>query len=214
MNPRDNPYLSPDYISRLKMLSANKRLRFLEGKYQDDLGSLFKRGWFKYEKKLPDFIRIVIGVDPSGSATGDEVGIIVAAIDKDRFLWILDDYSLQGSPKEWSDAVASAYDKWGADLVVAEKNFGGDMVESTIKNGHPHLNVKLIWSARGKIVRAEPISALYEQGKVYHRRPFFLLEDEYCSYIPGAPVSPNRMDAAVFALTELSGNNISILDAF
>jgi phage terminase large subunit-like protein len=69
--------------------------------------------------------------------------------------------------------VASAYDKWGADLVVAEKNFGGDMVESTIRNGHPHLNVKLIWSARGKIVRAEPISALYEQGKVFHREPFF-----------------------------------------
>ena len=214
MNPKDNPHLSPQYIERLNRLSANRRRRFLEGEYQDDIGNLFKRAWFRYEDKLPEFTRIVIGVDPAGSVDGDEIGIIVAGLDKSGKFWILDDYSLNGTPKEWADAVASAYEKWQADLIVAEKNYGGDMVESTIKTGHNHLNVELITSSRGKIIRAEPISALYEQGKVLHRQKFFILENEYCDYAVGSNYSPNRMDAAVFALNELSGNNVSILDAF
>lgn len=212
MNPTDNAEnLSDGYIKTLESLSETKRRRFLEGAYSLDSGSLWRRAWIKYESELPDFDRVVVGVDPAGTVNGDEVGIIVAGMKGQEF-WILDDYSCHGTPSEWSAEVASAYDKWRADVVLAEKNYGGDMVEHTIKTANPTLNVRLINSSRGKIVRAEPISALYEQGKVFHRIPFLALEDEYCIYAPGADFSPGRLDAAVFCLTELSGAGLSILD--
>jgi phage terminase large subunit-like protein len=88
--------------------------------------------------------------------------------------------------------------------VIAEKNFGGDMVDATIRNAHPTINVKLIHSSRGKVLRAEPISAMYERKKITHRIPFLSLEDEMCTYDPEISDSPNRMDAAVFAIDELT----------
>jgi phage terminase large subunit-like protein len=86
------------------------------------------------------------------------------------------------------------------------------MVESTIKNAQPTINVKLVNASRGKVVRAEPISALYEQGKVFHRIPFIELEDELCIFEPGMDQSPNRLDAMVWSITELSGEGYSMLD--
>jgi len=211
MNPADNKFISPEYLKTLENLSMAKRKRFLLGEYSEDAGSLWKRAWFKYSDNLPDMQRIVIGVDPSGTVGGDEIGIIVAGMSNNVY-YILDDYSLHGTPNEWADEVNSAYLKWKADVVVAEKNFGGDMVESTLKNSNQQMNVKLITSSRGKIVRAEPISALYEQGKVFHRVPFLALEDEYCMYTSDSDFSPNRLDSAVFSLQELSGDSASIWD--
>lgn len=207
MNPIDNPYLSKEYLDTLSMLSAGKRLRFEKGEYSMDSGSLWKRAWIKYGKP-PEMVRVVIGVDPSGTVAGDEVGIIVAGIGVDDVLYILDDYSCHGTPAQWAAEVVAAYNKWKADIIVAEKNFGGDMVTHTIQTAQANTNVKLITSSRGKIVRAEPVSAMYEHGKVLHRIPFLSLEDEYCIYEPGSDFSPNRLDAAVFALTELSGPTI------
>ena len=218
MNPVDNPHNSPDYVESLKNLSEDKKRRFLYGEYGTDSGSLWKRRWFKYEKFLPDMFRVVVGVDPSGTVEGDEIGIIVAGSFESKIspegydFAILDDYSCHGTPSEWAGEVSAAYDFWKADLVVAEKNYGGDMVEHTIKTAHPNINVKLVTSSRGKILRAEPISALYEKGRVYHRDEFNLLEDEYCIFEPTSNFSPNRLDAAVFALTELSGEGVSMLD--
>jgi len=201
MNPEDNQInISPEYIAMLQNLSAHKRNRYLHGTYSTDSGTMWKRGWIKYKAGLPDFERIVVGVDPAGSAGGDEIGIIVAGKYKQEY-WILDDYSLHGTPSEWSREVVSAYNKWQADVVAAERNYGGDMVASTIKTAGPNVNVKMVTATRGKAIRAEPISALYEQGKVYHRIPFIELEDELCIYEPDQNESPNRLDALVWAIT-------------
>jgi len=204
LNPHDNPHLDPDYIKRLESLSMAKRKRFLEGGYTLDSGSLWRREWIRYNRELPKFSRIVVAVDPAGTVGGDEIGIIVAGKAGELY-WILDDYSLNGTPAEWSAEVKAAYTRWEADIIVAEKNYGGDMVEHTIRTNSKECKVKLINSSRGKIVRAEPISALYERGLVYHREAFPELEDEYCIYEPDTKQSPNRLDAAVFALAELSG---------
>jgi phage terminase large subunit-like protein len=219
MNPIDNIVnLSPEYIKGLEQLSSEKKRRFLYGEYGTDSGSLWKRSWFKRMTQDIDFMRVVVGVDPSGTVDGDEIGIIVAAQFEDHSTQeghsfvILEDYSCHGTPAEWASEVSRAYDRWKADIVVAEKNYGGDMVEHTIRSTHPNINVKLINSSRGKILRAEPISALYEKERVYHREEFMLLEDEMCIYEPGSGFSPNRLDAAVFALTELAGEGVSMLD--
>ena len=216
MNPTDNPHLPAEYLKTLEGMSLQRQRRFLRGEYSDDQGTLWRRAYFHYRDEVPEpLIRVVIGVDPSGTVDGDEIGIVISASyqleDQEKFL-VLDDYSLHGTPKEWSDEVASAWDKWNADVIVAEKNFGGDMVADVIQRGHRSMNVKLITSSRSKIVRAEPISALYENGRVDHRVPFLVLEDELCQYEPGKSKSPNRMDALVFSLTELSGDGVSMLD--
>lgn len=207
MNPHDNKeHLSDSYIEILEQLSAGKRKRFLEGDYTEDLGSLWKRSWIKYGS-AETYERIVVAVDPTGSVQGDEAGIIVTGRNAGKY-YVLDDYSLHGTPQEWASEAVTAYRKWEADIMIAEKNYGGDMVESTIKNVDKSVNVKLVTATRGKIVRAEPISALYEQGLVYHRIPFLELEDEYCMYEQGSPQSPNRLDASVWGLLELSGVKI------
>jgi len=208
MNPEDNKEnLSEDYIPTLKNLSIQKRKRFLDGEYGVEEGALWKREWIKYGKVPPNvtLIRVVVGVDPSGSATGDEIGIIVAGLGDDGKYYILADYTLHGSPQEWSEEVFMAYNKKQADKVVAEKNYGGDMVEATITQmGRKNINVELITASRGKAVRAEPISALYERGEVIHTETFMELEDELCTWRPEEnDRSPNRLDALVFALTEL-----------
>jgi hypothetical protein len=216
MNPDDNPFTRDQYNKSLDMMSAARQRRFRYGEYSDDQGVLWKRTQFRYDSPPAELLRIVVGVDPSGSVEGDEIGIVVAGRwlgpeGVDQFA-VLDDYSLHGTPRQWADEVAVAYNRWGADCVVAEKNFGGDMVADVIQRSSRNINVKLVTSSRGKIVRAEPVVALYEHGQVTHRIPFLPLEDEMCSYEPGKSKSPNRMDAAVFGLSELSGEGVSILD--
>ena len=219
MNPGDNlDNISPEYLKNLEHLSEAKRRRFLHGEYSLDSGKLWRRAWIPYwpDDSLPDFLRVVVGVDPSGTLEGDEIGIVVCGQfinthGEKRFM-VIDDYSCHGTPAQWAQEVAAAYNKYRGDLIVAEKNYGGLMVESTIKNAQPGLPVKLINSSRGKIVRAEPISVLYEHGESVHRIPFMQLEDEMCTYDPELSESPNRMDAMVFAMTELSGEGVSMLD--
>ena len=112
------------------------------------------------------------------------------------------DDSCQGSPQTWATAAVTAYHKHKADLIVAEKNNGGEMVEAVIKQVDPKVKVKLVWASRGKATRAEPISAMSEQGRDHHVGSFPELEDELCLWIPGDD-SPNRLDAKVWAYTEL-----------
>jgi len=215
MNPRDNKYLSDDYIEKnLKTLSIAKRKRFLDGDYADEDGSLWRRSWIKYKKvEINNLVRVVVGVDPSGSKRGDEVGIVAAGTDGKDF-YILRDYSMNGTPKEWGDEVFRGYEAWQGDCVAAEKNYGGEMVESTITDmGRKNIKVKLVSATRGKIVRAEPISAMYERGQVYHCEEMPDLENELCTYT-GDPDedSPNRLDALVWALTELGAGGLSMAD--
>jgi predicted phage terminase large subunit-like protein len=161
----------------------------------------------------PDLTRIVVAVDPSGTSgkdAGDEIGIVVAGKAADGRLFVLEDASCKLSPDGWARRVAEKYEKWQADRVIAEKNFGGAMVESVLRTANKSLPVKLVTASRGKVVRAEPIAALYEQAKVSHAGCFDELEDQLCSMTPAGYVgegSPDRADALVWALTELSGKS-------
>lgn len=152
--------------------------------------------------EAPQLIRIVIGVDPTGGVA--EAGIVVAGLGDDGHGYVLHDGSLRGTPNAWGLKVVTLYNEYSGDRIVAEKNFGGAMVESTIQSveGGKGVSIKLVSSSRGKMVRAEPIAAKYERGLVHHIGNFPLLEEEMCIYVAGGK-SPNRMDALVFALTEL-----------
>lgn len=204
MNPCDNPHKSEEYIKTLESLSYAQRKRFLDGEYSTEEGALWRRENIRYKKPQSELLRVFVGVDPSGSKDGDEVGIVVAGKDESGIIYILEDASLHGTPKEWSDEVYRVYEKYKADKVIAERNFGGDMVDAVIsRSGQRHVAVELVTASRGKIIRAEPISALYERGLVFHAKEFTELETEICTYKGGDDDSPNRMDALVWACTKL-----------
>lgn len=148
--------------------------------------------------------RVVVGVDPSGG--GDDVGIVVVAEYGDGAIVLEDATCPAQSPMAWATAVAKCVERWDADCVVAEKNFGGDMVESNLRAGNVQARVVLVHASRGKQVRAEPIAALYDQDRIRHKAQFPLMEAEMLSTTPAGyqgDDSPNRMDALVWAITEL-----------
>jgi len=151
-----------------------------------------------------DWQRIVIGVDPAVTNTEEssETGIVVAGVGLDTHGYVVEDLSLRGSPLEWAHAVVEAYDRWQADRVIAEVNNGGLMVEQTLRTVRPNLPITLVRASRGKITRAEPVAALYEQQRVHHVGGFPQLEDQMTSY-DGTGESPDRMDALVWAMTDL-----------
>ena len=156
---------------------------------------------------LPELTRVVVAVDPpvTSGPSADECGIVVAGRDGRGHGYVLDDRSLpRVSPLAWANRTAKAYRDHGADRIVAESNQGGDMVSTVIRQVMPDAPVKLVRASRGKFTRAEPVAALYEQGRVHHVGHFAKLEDQLCDYVPGeARKSPDRMDALVWALTEL-----------
>ncbi|MET0240403.1 MAG: terminase family protein [Sphingobium sp.] len=157
--------------------------------------------------------RVVVGVDPPAGTVsgkgGDACGIVVAGLGRDGRAYVIDDASVEGTtPERWARAVAGAYHRWGADRVVAEANNGGAMVASVLRAADMGLPVRLVHATRGKSARAEPVSALYEAGRVAHVGLFAALEDELCGLIAGGGYdgpgrSPDRADALVWALTEL-----------
>jgi len=153
--------------------------------------------------------RVVVAVDPPASAEGDACGIVVAALGEDGIGRVLADASVEkASPERWARAVAAAAQAWSADRVVAEANQGGAMVESVLRAAELTLPVRLVHATRGKSARAEPVAALYEAGRVRHAGMFAALEDQLCGIMAGGEYrgpgrSPDRADAAVWALTEL-----------
>lgn len=155
-------------------------------------------------EQLPELIRIVVGVDPAvtSGTEADDTGIVVAGMDNNHHGYILDDKTLKASPDGWAKAAVNAYHKWKADRIIGEANNGGDMIEFVIKSVDRDVSYRKVTATRGKMLRAEPIAALYEQGKIHHVGYFGDLEDQYCEWQPGDK-SPNNMDAAVWALTEL-----------
>lgn len=157
-------------------------------------------------EKAPDLVRVVIGVDPAGSASedADETGIVVAGRGVDAHGYTLADLSCRLSPEGWGRRVVNAFWHWNADRVVAEGNFGGDMVASVIRTIDARVPVHLVHASRGKAVRAEPVAAMDEQGRDHHVGAFAELEDQMCNFAPGRfDGSPDRMDAKVWAYTEL-----------
>ena len=153
--------------------------------------------------------RIVVAVDPSGTkgdGNGDDVGIVVAGLGIDGRGYVLEDATCNLSPEGWARRVIDRARAWNADRIVAERNFGGAMVQAIIRTADRNAPFKEVTASRGKVVRAEPIAALYEQGKVSHVGVFSDLEDQMCNFTPSGYVgdgSPDRGDALVWALTEL-----------
>jgi phage terminase large subunit-like protein len=165
--------------------------------------------------ELPELERIIVAVDPAASSAegADENGIVVVGLgrDEDGYArgYVLEDGSLRGTPEEWGKKAVHLYRKWDADRIVAEKNNGGEMVEHVLRTVDRSLPIKLVHASRGKVIRAEPISALYEQGRVHHvGNEFKELEDQMCEFsidnIRNENTgSPDRVDALVWGLTEL-----------
>lgn len=169
-------------------------------------GALWVRSMFDVNIPAPDLERIVVGVDPAASSgpDSDETGVLIAGRSANGHIFVLDDLSCRLRPEGWSRVAVMALHRYSADRVVAEKNNGGDMVGSVIHNVDPTCPVRLVSASRGKRVRAEPVSALYEQGLVHHVRPFPDLEDQLCTWTQTSKDSPDRMDALVWAVTELT----------
>jgi phage terminase large subunit-like protein len=163
---------------------------------------------------VPSLTRIVVAIDPAATSggTADETGIIVAGKDVEGHGWVLADLSGRYRPMEWARTAVAAYHAHHADRVVAEVNNGGEMVETTLRVIDPALSFAAVHASRGKVTRAEPIAALYEQGRVHHLGVFPQLEDQMCSLVRGgydegenrrAGFSPDRVDALVWAITDL-----------
>jgi phage terminase large subunit-like protein len=184
---------------------------------EDNPGALWKRADIDASRVtwLPPLLRVVVAIDPAMTSTegSDQTGIVVAGLGRDRQFYVLDDVSLNGTPKAWAEAAIAAYAKNKADRIVAEVNNGGEMVEATLRTVNANVPYRAVHASRGKSLRAEPISALYEQHKVHHLGTFAQLEDQMCQWQPGDAWSPDRLDALVWALTELGGadlNSISV----
>lgn len=184
----------------------------------DNPGALWSRGWIENNRTttLPTLTRVIVAVDPAAtsSAKADETGIIVAGIDSDRHGYVLEDMTIKATPEQWARVAIDAFNKWNADKIVGEANNGGDMIETILKNINPDIPYKKVWASRGKATRAEPVSALYERNKIHHIGYFPDLEDELCEWEPGLS-SPNRLDACVWAFTELilkGGQSIRAMD--
>jgi phage terminase large subunit-like protein len=229
LNPRQNKAnLSPEYLASLENLPERSRKRFYEGVYIDEVdGALFSYETIARHRvagfPLSRCCRVVVAVDPSGAAgrddeRADEIGIIVAALGDDRHAYVLADRSLRDAPAVWGRAAVRAYHEFGADRIVAEENFGGEMVRFVIRAADPNLRVDAISASRGKVLRAEPVSALYEQGLVHHVGRFAVLEDQLCGFTTAGyrgEGSPDHADALVFAVTELMlKENAAILEFY
>lgn len=218
----DNPYLNETFKQNLIDDYAGTRLgrQELEGEQLEDiegaqwtLAAIDRNRWRSEWGTLPTMRRVIVGVDPSGGVA--EIGIVTCGLivppclcgvrpDQPHYVCLSDD-SLVGTPEQWGTAVVQAGRRWDADLITAEANYGGAMVESTIKAGgtDDRLPYQAVSASRGKEIRAEPISRIYEQGRVHHLRPMPQLEDELTTWTPGQD-SPNRLDALVWAMTKLA----------
>ena len=173
----------------------------------DAQGSLWTRGLIERQMvhSYPELIRITVAVDPSTTftETSDECGITVQGIDVNRNAYLLADYTIKAPPIVWATAVVDAFVEWRADRIVYEQNQGGDIIPTVLATIKRNLPVKAVHASRGKDARAEPISTLYEQNKIFHVNYFPEMENEMCTWVPGDRKSPNRIDALVWGMTDL-----------
>lgn len=171
--------------------------------------ALWRRDWIDADRRAPaprpDLIRVVVGVDPavSDGESSAETGIVVCGADRGGHGYVLADCTVRGTPQHVMRKVADAYEEYSADRVVAEVNNGGDYIGTLLHVVDPGIAYRAVTATRGKQTRAEPVSALYEQHRVHHLGSFPLLEDQLCSWAPADPESPDRLDALVWAFTDL-----------
>jgi hypothetical protein len=206
----DNPHLPKEAIDDLAddMTSLAYRMEILAEEIEDDPAALWNRAMIDHVTLTPELYRVVVAVDPPGGAT--EAGIIVAGVATvggQDHVYVLADYSAKMPAAEWSAKAVSAYYEWEADSIVAEVNYGGDMVANTITQIDGRVPVEIVRATRGKAVRAEPVVALYRNHaglhRIHHVGDLPGLEDEQCQWVPGQGPSPNRVDALVWAVFSL-----------
>ena len=209
--------LAPSTIKMLKERYSNTRLgqQELYGQILEDVeGALFNSANIEQSRieVTPDMQRIVIAVDPAVTANSnsDETGIIVAGRGIDNHFYILEDKSGVFSPDVWIKRAIELYYKFDADRIVCEVNNGGDLIEKLLRVQDVNVPYSSVRATRGKMLRAEPISALYEQGKVHHVGYFKELEEQMCSYTPDTIKSPDRLDALVWGITSLMNSGKAI----
>ena len=217
MNPKDNlNNLPEDYIHTLESLPYRQRQRFLEGIFLDDIeGALWNDSMIDLHRiydiaPTVKMTRKVIAVDPAVSygEDSDETGIIIAWKGDNGHYYITEDLSGKYTPGFWGNIVVSKYVKGFLNDVIAEVNQGGELVVQNIRNINPAIGIKKVHASQGKLTRAEPIAALYEQGLVHHVGRFPELEEQMVSYTGKGMQSPDRMDALVWALTDLSESTV------
>jgi len=203
--------LAPTFVNKIVSKYRGTRLgrQELDAEILDDNpGALWKRVWIdELRVQVPVTLkRIVVAIDPAATSNpdSDETGIVVAGLGIDNHGYVLEDLTLKGRPEEWASCAINAYIRHSADRIIGETNNGGEMIETVLRMIDKNVSYKAVHASRGKITRAEPISALYEQKKVHHVGYHGQLEDQMCDYDPKtAKYSPDRMDALVWALTEL-----------
>lgn len=211
MNPEHNlSNLPKGYIEEnLATLPDRQKRRFLNGEFVDDIeGALWKMDLIdKYrEPVLTQLKRIVIAIDPAVTSNpdSDETGIIICGIDENNHGWVFDDVSGIYTPNQWAERAVFAYNKYDADRVIGEVNNGGDLVEANLRTVNKNISYIPVHAFKGKYLRAEPVAALYEQGKVHHVGNLSKLEDEMTTWdASSGQRSPNRLDALVYGLTYL-----------
>lgn len=210
MNPSDNiQNLSEDYVRMLESLPYRQRQRFLHGVFLDDIeGALWSDSMIDNFRVYdhPPFERKIIAIDPAVSygEDSDETGLIIAGKGIDGQYYVLEDISGKYTPAAWGRLVLERYKEGMLNSIVAEMNQGGELVVQNIRQLDAATSVKRVHASQGKLTRAEPIAALYEQGLVHHVGKFPELEEQMVSYTGKGMKSPDRMDALVWALTELS----------
>jgi len=204
-------WCSATKASRSAISTRSRALRQeIEAEDIDDVpGALWRRAWLD-QARVPhppaDLRRIVVGIDPAASSTesSDETGIVVGGVAADGHGYVLGDYSGRYTPQQWGRKAVDVFQLHGADRFIAEANNGGEMVAHVIKTVWPGAPVRLVHASRGKAARAEPVAALYEQGRIHHAGDFPLLEEQLCTWDPlEGDRSPDRLDSTVWVFTEL-----------
>jgi phage terminase large subunit-like protein len=214
VNYDSNPFFPAELTAEREFDRLHKPERYGHvwlGEYEPmAVGAIWDRATIHEGRRAeaPDLERIVVAVDPaiSSGTNSDEHGIVICALGADGRGYVLDDVSMKGSPHQWATRAIAAHDRYEADAIVIEVNQGGDMVRHTLNSVRPGLKIVEVRATRGKHVRAEPISALYSLGRISHVGAFPQLEDQMMQMTAGGyegDGSPDRVDALVWALTEL-----------
>lgn len=210
--------LAPSALAELQLKYEGTRLgrQELYGEIVDEVdGALWNRETLE-EARVAEpapLVRIVVGVDPAvtSSESSDETGIVVSGVSNDGHYYVLEDCTMKGSPDAWARVAVNAYHKWNADRIIGETNNGGDMIELLLRQVDPQVSYKKVTATRGKIVRAEPIASLSEQGRLHLVGSFPKLEDQMTNYTTASPGSPDALDAMVWSITELMDSQASIM---
>jgi len=215
---RNAANLAPQFLAEIIKRYEGTRLgrQELEAEVVDDAeGALWRRAWIERDRVqvFPDLTQIVVAIDPamtSGEGAA-ETGIVVAGCDRREHILVLEDCSVHGSPDKWARRAINAFHRYRADTLVVEANQGGDLVTQTLSTVDPNVPIEMVHASRGKRTRAEPVAALYEQGRVHHVGLLPELEDQLCLWEPlTGDISPDRLDALVWAVSQLIAGGVPL----